>query len=122
MAERFDYDNLIASDRIPVSGGTVTVASGEGALKKGSILMRNSSNKFVLANESETPGTPLGSAEVILAADVDATSADAVAEVFLTGEFFENFLTVAADYTLTEADKVALKNAGVYLVSGLTNV
>ena len=117
MADRFDYDNLIASDRIPVAGGTVVVASGEGALKKGSILMRDANDKFVLANDDS--GTALGSAEVILAADVDATSADAVAEVFVSGEFFENYLTVADGYTLTEADRVALKNAGIYLVSGI---
>ena len=119
VIDTFKSDNLIAGSGLPLTGGTVVVKSGEGELKRGSVLMRNSSDKFVLANESDTPGTPLGSAEVILAADVDAASADAVAEVYLTGEFFENYLIAAEGYTLTEADKVSLKNAGIYLVAGI---
>lgn len=113
LLDTFKSDNLIANNSHAIVGGTVTVKSGEGKLVRGSVLMRDANNKFVLAAKSA------GTAEVILAADVDATNAAAVAEVYLSGEFFENYLTVAKGYTLTEADRLSLKNAGIYLVAGM---
>lgn len=111
--ERFAPDNLIADDKHTLATGTVTVKSGEGALVRGSVLMRDSNDKFVLAD------TSAGTAEVILADDVDATSADTVANVYVSGDFKAEGLIVASGYTLAEADKVALKNAGIYIVAGL---
>lgn len=115
LVENFRPDNLIADDKHTVATGTVVVKSGEGALKRGSILMRNSGNKFVLAD------TSAGTAEVILADDVDATSADVVANVYVSGDFKAESLIVKSGYTLAEADKVALKNAGIYIVAGASN-
>lgn len=111
--ERFTPDNLIADDKHTLATGTVTVKSGEGALARGSVLMRDANDKFVLAD------TSAGTAEVILADDVDATSADTVANVYVSGDFKAESLIVASGYTLAEADKVALKNAGIYIVAGL---
>jgi hypothetical protein len=111
--ERFAPDSLIADDKHTLATGTVTVKSGEGALVRGSVLMRDSNDKFVLAD------TSAGTAEVILADDVDATSADTVANVYVSGDFKAENLIVASGYTLAEADKVALKNAGIYIVAGL---
>lgn len=210
MADRFDYDNLIAGSAHALTAQTVVVASGEGQLKKGSLLMRNSGGKYILADatvvgadnpstkpwhekngskyepsedtvafktktyysveaEAASPGgsevpstegwyersgsspytytlttddtvdaektyyvvtateaepdygtaTAKGDAEVILAADVDATSADAVAEAYNSGEFFTESLICAEGYVITDADRLNLKNAGIYLVSGL---
>lgn len=113
LLDRFKADNLIASNAHPVAVGTVTVKTGEGELKRGSVLMRDANDLFVLAD------TEAGTAEVILYADVDATSAAAVAEVYVSGDFREEELIVAEGYTLAEADKVNLKNAGIYLISGL---
>ncbi len=112
LVETAVMDNIIATNAHPLTAQTVIVASGEGKLTRGTILARNSSNKFQIAGTAST--TP----EVILATDVDATSADAVAEAYNSGDFFENYLTVGNSYTLTEADRVALKNAGIYLVAG----
>ena len=81
LVENYTPDNLIAENIHPLATGTVTVLSGEGKLSRGSVLMRNSNNKFVLADEDS--GTPLGTAEVILADEVDATSADAVANALI---------------------------------------
>ena len=50
MADRFDYDNLVAGSAHALTAQTVVVASGEGQLKKGSLLMRNSSGKYILAD------------------------------------------------------------------------
>ena len=118
LVENYTPDNLIAENIHPLATGTVTVISGEGRLSRGSVLMRNSNNKFVLADEDS--GTPLGTAEVILADEVDATSADAVANVYISGDFNTDALIVASGYTLSEADRVSLKNAGVYIVNGVS--
>ena len=118
LVENYTPDNLIAENIHPLATGTVTVLSGEGRLSRGSVLMRNSNNKFVLADEES--GTPLGTAEVILADEVDATSADAVANVYISGDFNTDALIVASGYTLSEADRVSLKNAGVYIVNGVS--
>lgn len=118
LVENYTPDNLIAENIHPLATGTVTVLSGEGKLSRGSVLMRNSNNKFVLADEDS--GTPLGTAEVILADEVDATSADAVANVYISGDFNTDALIVASGYTLSEADRVSLKNAGVYIVNGVS--
>lgn len=113
LVERFTPDNLIADDKHTLATGTVTVLSGEGELKRGAVLMRDENDKFVLAD------TSAGTAEVILADDVDATSADAVANVYVSGDFKAESLIVKEGYTLTEADKVALKNAGIYIIAGI---
>lgn len=113
LLDTFKADNLIATNAHPLTSQTVVVKSGEGILSRGSVLMRDSDDEFVLAD------TSAGDAEVILAADVDATSAAAVAEVYNSGDFFTESLIVAEGYTLTEADVLSLKNAGIYLVSGL---
>ena len=109
LEQAYAGDNLIAGNAHPLTGQTVTVKSGEGKLERGSVLMRDTNGKYVLAD------TSAGTAEVILAADVDATSADTVAEVYNSGEFSESALKVASGYTLTDADRVNLKNAGVYI-------
>lgn len=115
FVERYTPDNLIADNNHDLATGTVTVKSGEGKLKRGSVLMRDANNKFVLA------GTSAGTAEVILAEDIDATSADTVANVYVSGDFRTDALIVGTGYTLSEADKVNLKNAGIYLVAGVSS-
>lgn len=113
LVETAVMDNIIATNAHPLTAQTVTVASGEGKLVRGTILARNEDGEFQIAGTADT--TP----EVILAADVDATDTSAVAEAYNSGDFFTEKLTVADSYTLTEADILALKNAGIYLVSGI---
>lgn len=110
LEQKYSGDNLIAGNTHPLSAQTVTIKSGEGKLKRGSVLMRDANGKYVLAD------TSAGTAEVILAADVDATSADTVAEVYCSGDFNETALIVADGYTLTDADRLALKGVGIYVV------
>ena len=211
LIERYDEEKLFASNAHTATVNTVTVASGEGQLSRGDLLMRNSSDKFVLAgasvvgadNPSTKPwhekneatgvytpstdtvatadkdyysisassGTPsanpktegffersgsspyvytptadttkddaktyytvsatkqtsvdygtataFGSAEAVLAVDCDATSADVIADVYVTGDFWTSALGVSSGYTITEADRLNLKKAGIYLIEGM---
>ena len=114
LLDTFKPDNLIATNAHALTSQTVTIKSGEGKLSRGSVLMRDANGKYVLAD------TSAGTAEVILAADVDATSSAVVAEVYNSGDFLENDLIVAEGYTLTDADRLSLKNAGIYVIAGVT--
>lgn len=126
LLERYEGDNLIATNAHALTSQTVTVAGGAGELTRGTVLARNTSDKFAPVNTSLT-----GKAEVILAADVDASGEDdVIAEVYNSGDFFENALITGADagegeddeataYVLTEADRLNLKNAGIYVIAGI---
>jgi hypothetical protein len=110
--ETINRDNLFAATQVqPVTSTTATVVSGEGVLARGSVMGRvTSSGKLKLVKSSAEDGskTPYG----ILADSVDATSADATAVIFLTGEFNSDALIfggtdTAADHE-AEARKIGL--------------
>lgn len=62
-----------------------TVASGAGALTRGTVLALNSDDKWVQLAPAAADGTEI--ARGILAEDVDATAADATAQIYLVGEY-----------------------------------
>lgn len=108
--ERFttpEQDGLIYDLNPPAEVFAVKIAAGHGALKRGTVLSRGSDGTMSLMASG-------GAANCILAMDTDATSAvDTLA--YRTGHFVENMLIVAEGYTLTEADKEALRDAGILL-------
>lgn len=62
-------------------------------------------------------------AEVILAEDVEAGSNDVTAPVYVSGDFIEQGITVGTSGTaveLTDAARLNLKKAGIYLTNGIT--
>jgi len=117
IVENYIPDNLIADSNQPIHTGTVTVKSGEGELKRGSVLSREQNNKFVITASTLRVGGYLP--EVVLAEDVDATSADTVAEVYTSGDFKKEALKVAEHHTLDEADLLDLKKNGIYVKAGM---
>jgi len=102
-------DNLIAGNDVKLITGSGVIASGAGKLSRGTVLGLNAEGKLaVLGGEGLT-------AHAILCDDVDASAADTVAEIYLTGQFNKNKLIVAQDYTMTSADIQALRNGGIFL-------
>lgn len=102
-------DNLFAGADIPAHGGSVTIAAGQGALKRGTVIALNTDNKGVIL--SATTGLkPYG----ILTDAVDAT-AETVAEIYLTGRFNKHALHVATGYTMTADNLLALRNGGIFV-------
>lgn len=96
--ETYTPDGLIAGDFDIVTGG-ITVASGAGVLARGSVLGKvTASGKYVLATAAANDGSQNPS--VILAENVDATSADVACEAYQTGEFTEGALTLGAGLTV----------------------
>lgn len=97
-------DNLIVSTDAPLIVQTITIPSGTGALKRGTVV--DATGKVLTTNL-----TPFG----VLCDDVDATSAQVVAEVYVSGCFNKNALIVADGYTLTAENIQALRNGGIFV-------
>lgn len=98
------HDGLIADINPIAEVFAVKIKAGQGALKRGSVM--------ALANGEMSLMASGGAANCILAEDVDATEAvNGVA--YRTGHFAANKLIVAAGYTLTAADKEALRGVGI---------
>ncbi|MFR8038607.1 MAG: head decoration protein [Anaerovoracaceae bacterium] len=110
----FEYDGLIVDSNPIADVFAVTVATGMGKLKRGTVLSRSTKDgKMSITGTSAGSGDTL-TANCILAEDVDATS-EANALAYRTGHFATNKLIVKEEYTLTAADKEALRDAGILL-------
>lgn len=102
--EATKYDGLIVDINPPADVMAVKIKAGQGALKRGSVLSLASGEMSLMATG--------GAANCILAEDVDATEA-VNALAYRTGHFATNKLIVAEGYTLTAADKEALRDVGI---------
>lgn len=123
----FTPDNLIAGNRHPVDVCMVWIQAGQN-LKRGTLLEAAAAADTSGQEEEETEetqdtrikyvirGTAADAeAEYILADDVDATEEDTAATVYRTGEFAENAIIVKDGYTISDADRKVLRNAGIFL-------
>jgi hypothetical protein len=119
-AEVFVPDQLIAGPAQLVTD-TVTIASGAGVLARGTVLgVVTASGKYIKSASAAADGsqTPVA----ILADNVDATSADQIAGVYLSGEFNSAALTLGAGWTVATV-KAALRSVAIWvktLNSGLS--
>lgn len=114
MSEVYIPDNLFAGSVMPKVTDTMVIAAGQN-LPRGALLGRiTADGKGKLVDKNATDGSQ--TVYAVLAEDVDATAADKVAAVFLTGEFNENALTVAAGNTVAE-HKAAARDRGIFIKS-----
>ena len=116
--ETLTRDNLFAAVQLmPVVGGTITVASGEGALKRGALL--TGEGKLCGKTAAGEEGNPPASTDevyCVLAEDVDATSAAVEAAVYYTGEFTEDALTFdTANSASIDDFRVSARKVGIFL-------
>lgn len=105
-----EYDNLFYSDDVKAIPAGVIVASGQGILKRGTLLAKTSENKMVVLGSEEG-----AVADCVLTDEVDATSADADAIAYIQGDFNINKLIVAEDYTISQADKDTLRTKNILI-------
>ncbi|EFL53094.1 conserved hypothetical protein [Solidesulfovibrio fructosivorans JJ]] len=105
-------DKLIAGDaKIVTAAGTI--ASGAGALVRGTVLGKiTASGKYQKAVGTAEDGSQ--TPDAILAEDTDATSADALSVVYLSGQFAESALTLDASLTL-DGIRDGLRDKNIYL-------
>lgn len=100
------YDNLFARADVDAITGSGIVASGA-VLARGTVVALDGEKLVAMT----TGKTPYG----ILTDAVDASAADTVAEVYLSGYFNKNALKVADGYELTATDIQALRTNGIYV-------
>lgn len=128
MSKRIDetlttpsYDGLIVGDEPVADVLTVTIRklSAAATLKRGTVLALSAgtagdSKMVVLGNTAVTNETL--TANCVLCDNIDVgTTADVNAIVYRTGKFNTGKLVVKSGYTMTAADKEALRDAGILL-------
>lgn len=115
------FDNLFAGTEPAalVRGGTIRKLSAKATLVRGTILAKSGGSagdgKLVIlgttaaTNETLTP-------DCILCDDIEVgTTDDENVVVYVEGDFNEAALTVDENYTITEADRDALRTKRIYL-------
>jgi hypothetical protein len=112
-------DNLIAGTAVPIVLAGVTVASGQGELARGSVLgIITDGSKANLVVSTATDGSQ--TAKYILAEDIDATSADVIAQCYSSGEFNSAALVFGGTDTASDhAD--SLRQYGIYLKENIAD-
>ena len=105
------FDNLVNSAH-ETNACHVTVAAGQGVLKRGTALAINADGKAVVL------GTEGATASWVLAKDVNATE-ETVAVAYREGHFNADALIVKVDYTLTAKDKEDFRKVGILLSESL---
>lgn len=116
------FDNLINGIYPPAEPFTVTIrkeATAAATYKRGTVLALSGGTAgdgmLVILGTAAASDETL-TANCVLAEDVEVgTDADAVALAYRTGHFNGNNLTVADSYTITAADKEALRSVGILL-------
>lgn len=116
-----EVDGLVtAIDPHIVIGAGVIRRASSGTLKltRGTVLAKSTGtagdNKLVVLGTAASDDTETLTANCILCDDVEVgTAADATVAVYLAGCFNPDKLTMASRYTMKEADKDALRDAGI---------
>lgn len=115
-----EYDGLIV-DNTPVADVvSVSLASGNGEIKRGTVVSGTPGADFSPIAANATTAQSL----YIIADDVD-TGAESGAAVnstaYRTGHFNRNALIVGTGYTLTDSDEELLRKGGILLSDALEN-
>lgn len=116
-----EYDNLLIGTIPPVqtAGGTIRKLATAATIKRGTILAKSSGTagdgKLVVLGTTAEANETL-TADCILCDDIEVgTTADEDVVVYTGGCFNANMVTVAEDYTITEADKDAMRVRDIVL-------
>lgn len=104
-------DNLIAGHKMPIVTDSVTVISGQKLIRGTVVGLITASGKAKKLDSASSDGSEKFYG--ILAEDVDATLADSVGAVYLTGEFNQSALVLGGTTTAASV-KAAARYAGVF--------
>lgn len=114
-------DNLIYDSKHPIDVKSVKIRSGQGLLKRGSVLSLSSGdvgdkNHVILGTTAEVD--EILTADAILCDDVETGSIEGTtvyATAYRSGHFSRNNLFVKEAYSLTQDDETELRNGGIFL-------
>jgi len=106
------YDDLIVSGTFPIITDSLVIASGNN-LTRGTVLgVINASGKGVAVDSTKSDGSQV--AYAILTQDTDATLADVLAPVYLTGEYNGDAMIFGGTDTKA-THKSALRKIGIFI-------
>lgn len=94
----------------------ITVKTGQGELKRGTLLisLAADSGEYIIADIDDTPTAADKLSLVVLAEDIDATSAAVETTGYRSGNFNANYITFGGDDT-TAVWKADCRNVNIYL-------
>lgn len=104
-------DFLIGSTRGQRMEHVSVIPKTAAAIPRGTVLAKSEGGYTVLTSSN------VDDAEVILAKDVEKGDSAVTAPVYVSGDFIEQGMT--ADEDLTDAARLNLKRAGIYLKNGI---
>lgn len=102
-------DNLIYDTLHPLDVKSITLAAGQGELKRGTLI----------ASDGTVWNDGTGAADCILTDDVGTEGAAAVATAYRSGHFIRQNIIVASGKTLTAKAETELRNGGIYLSNAM---
>ena len=103
----FGTDGLVYGLNPKTEAFMVTIKANAGTLKRGTVLAVDADNKMVVL------GSGTGTANCVLCDDTEVGATDVVAAAYCAGHFAVEKLAVASGYTITAADKAALRDVGI---------
>lgn len=110
------YDGLITNLTPPVQvfGGTICKLSVEATYPRGTLLAKSiKDGKLYILGTTAASGDTLTPDCILCDETVVGTAEDVTAAVYTAGCFDPEKVTVAEEYTLTEADKDKLRERGI---------
>ena len=109
----FGTDGLVYGLNPKTEAFMVVIKANAGALKRGTVLAVGEDSKMVVL------GSGTGTANCILCDDVTVGASDVVAVAYCSGHFTVEKLSVASGYTITAADKAALRDVGILVSNAM---
>lgn len=112
--DSMEYDGLISglTPQVKVGGGVIAKLATETTYVRGTVLAKNAEGKLAIAGTASTTPNCILADDVVVGTDADVNVA-----IYEMGCFDPEKLTVADDYTMTEADKDELRQRGIYLTA-----
>lgn len=111
-SESFAYDDKLFAGEYPRVTETVTILTGNSVVKGALLGKITASGKYILSLSAAVDGSETPAA--IAAEDIDATAADKLGPVYLSGEFNQDGLTYGTAHTAASV-KNGLRDLNIYL-------
>jgi hypothetical protein len=107
----FTPDKLIASNKFPLTAKGITLAAGQGILKRGALLGQDGSGTYALLD-----GTAITTPDCILTDTAD-TAAAVITSGYITGIFNRDAVIEASSADITDigAHENDLRKLGIFL-------
>jgi len=108
----FSYDNLIVTGTFPIITDSLTLLTGTNYVRGTVLGVVTATGKAVKVDSTKADGSQVPYA--ILTQDTDATAADILAPVYLTGEFNGAALIFGGTDT-KDTHKASLRKIGIFV-------